>query len=239
MTRLTILGVDDDPFIREVLGAALHRPPGVTFIGCESAEQALEVVRTAAPDLIVLDVMMPGVSGLQIHARLRCILEPMPPVVYMTAGRDTAQQAELLATGASGIISKPFDPASVATEVLQYVKPRVPAETRDVRLSGVAARFRASLPHTMASLDRDWGDFLRDRDRSCAERFLAEMHKLAGSAGLFKLDEIGAAARIAEQAVHSLLVKQGRGSPGDIDCVDRAMAALRKAAADAAQDGAG
>ncbi len=79
-----ILIVDDDPGIRRVLGKFFERN-GHTVIEAESGERALEFIAAAAPDAIVSDIMMPGMSGLEFHQRLSATnARLLPRLVFLT-----------------------------------------------------------------------------------------------------------------------------------------------------------
>ena len=79
-----ILIVDDDPGIRRVLGKFFERN-GHAVIEAESGERALELVTAAAPDAIVSDIMMPGMSGLEFYHRLSVVNAPLlPRLVFLT-----------------------------------------------------------------------------------------------------------------------------------------------------------
>jgi two-component system OmpR family response regulator len=110
MTAPCILCVDDDADILLVLEFSLRQVGGFEVRLCGGAEAALAELERFRPDLILLDVMMPRVSGPQLLARLR--ESPATagiPVVFMTAKAMPAELEELLQHGALGVIVKPFD----------------------------------------------------------------------------------------------------------------------------------
>jgi CheY-like chemotaxis protein len=103
----TILICEDEEPLRELIRAALGED--YRFAEATDGRSALDLARELRPDLIVLDVMMPGTSGLDVLAALR--EEPgtgHTPVVVITAW--THAQQEALAAGAQRFVSKPFDP---------------------------------------------------------------------------------------------------------------------------------
>ena len=119
MTELTrILHVDDEPDIQAVTALALEVLGGFTVESCGSGAEALERAESFRPDLIILDVMMPGMDGpatLQ-ELRQRPSLAEVP-VIFMTAKVQTQEVEHYLGLGASGVITKPFDPESLSGEV--------------------------------------------------------------------------------------------------------------------------
>ena len=117
-TLQNILYVEDEPDIQAVAQVALEMVGGFTLKICSSGQEALEAVQTFAPDLILLDVMMPGMDGPTTMLELRKLPELMDtPTVFMTAKVQPGEISEYLALGALGVIAKPFDPMKLATEV--------------------------------------------------------------------------------------------------------------------------
>lgn len=102
--------VEDDPDIRSVAELTLTQIGEFEVDVCACAEDALEKAPEFDPDLIILDVMMPGMSGLDAYRELRKIpgLESTP-VIFMTAKVRNDEIADLEALGAAGVIPKPFD----------------------------------------------------------------------------------------------------------------------------------
>ena len=116
---LTILHVDDEPDIREVASLSLELDPDIALTSAESGEAALAVLEGGLrPDVILLDVMMPRMDGPETLTRLRAIegLE-FTPVIFMTARAQTREQDRYVALGALAVITKPFDPMTLAAEV--------------------------------------------------------------------------------------------------------------------------
>ena len=107
-TPLRVLVVDDDPMVRDVLEAML------SFEGCEvltasDGERSLELAGESAPDVILLDVMMPGMDGLEVCRRLKT--SPEAPRIVMVSGKVTLEdQRRGLEAGADAYLTKPFSP---------------------------------------------------------------------------------------------------------------------------------
>jgi two-component system, OmpR family, response regulator len=106
----TILLVDDDPDIRRMAALSLERIGGFHVSIAASGEEAIELATRAPPDLILLDVSMPGTDGPATLAALRSRLATAHvPVVFFTATSSEGEIARLEALGAIGVVSKPFD----------------------------------------------------------------------------------------------------------------------------------
>lgn len=106
--------VDDDPDIRMVIELTLKLLGGFEVEVCSNGQEALRRAGTFAPDLILLDVMMPDMDGPATMAGLRG-LPPLAevPMVFMTAKAQPSEAAHLESLGAAGVVFKPFDPASL------------------------------------------------------------------------------------------------------------------------------
>ena len=100
-----VLVVDDDPDIRELLFTALE-DEGFEVVPAANGQEALAVIRTFRPDVIVLDLMMPVMDGWQFAAELRARDEEIP-LVLLSAARDLKAHQKALA--AADVIEKPFD----------------------------------------------------------------------------------------------------------------------------------
>jgi two-component system OmpR family response regulator len=113
-----ILIVDDDPDIRRIAALALERIGGFHVILAASAEEALASVAAEVPDLVLLDVTMPGTDGPATLLALRAMpATERVPVVFFTATSSEVEKARLCALGALGVIAKPFDIADLPRRV--------------------------------------------------------------------------------------------------------------------------
>lgn len=113
-----ILYVEDEPDIREIAQLALEVVGGLTLRSCASGEEALACAESFAPELILLDVMMPGMDGPSTLQALRA----MPavsgvPAVFMTAKVQPAEIAHFKSLGALDVVAKPFDPMQLASQL--------------------------------------------------------------------------------------------------------------------------
>jgi two-component system, OmpR family, response regulator len=115
---LKILYVEDENDIRSIGTMAMEAIGGFTVKVCASGEEALKEASAFQPQLIVLDVMMPGMNGPETFRRLREIpAVAAVPVIFMTAKVQPSEIKEYMAMGALGVIVKPFDPMTVAAQI--------------------------------------------------------------------------------------------------------------------------
>lgn len=113
-----ILLVDDDDDIRTVAAMALEMVGGLQVKACASGEEALAAVAGFAPQLVMLDVMMPGMNGPQVLARLRERSDTAGmPVVFLTAKAQQAEIDQLRSLGVLEVVAKPFDPMTLADTI--------------------------------------------------------------------------------------------------------------------------
>ncbi|MGH8237869.1 MAG: response regulator [Steroidobacteraceae bacterium] len=109
-----ILYVDDDASMRELVHTALAGQSEFTVVTCASGFEALIIVGQLRPDLILLDVAMPRLDGMQTLECLRAMeLGHHTPVVFMAAGLSPLELRRLQAAGAAEVIPVPFDPAGL------------------------------------------------------------------------------------------------------------------------------
>lgn len=113
-----ILLVEDDADIQSVAALALRAVGGFTVELCSSGKEALERAPAFAPDLILLDIMMPGMDGTTLLSHLRAMPEAADtPVIFLTARVQPEQMAGYRSLGAIGVVAKPFDPMTLASQV--------------------------------------------------------------------------------------------------------------------------
>ena len=134
----TILVVEDEPAIQELIACNLehagHRP-----LRAESAERALELIRDSVPDLMLVDWMLPGASGLQLTRRVRSDRRTdAVPIIILTARSDERDKLTGLETGADDYVTKPFSPRELNARIKAVLRRRAPQLTEDaVELGGL------------------------------------------------------------------------------------------------------
>lgn len=126
-----ILVVDDEDTIREVVRRYLERD-GFSVREAADGYEALDAIQESPPDLIVLDLMLPGIDGLTITQHLR--QDRHIPIIMLTAKGEVSDRIRGLDLGADDDITKPFSPQEVVSRVRAVLRrisdtPTVPAET--------------------------------------------------------------------------------------------------------------
>ena len=113
-----ILYVEDQQDIRLVAKMALEAVGGFTVVACASGQEALSSAAAAMADLLLLDIMMPGMDGPSTLKALRELpATAHTPVIFMTAKVQTAEVAQYMALGALQVIPKPFDPMELSAQI--------------------------------------------------------------------------------------------------------------------------
>lgn len=110
-----ILHVEDEPDIRDLAALVLDEAGHYTVTSCATGAEALTAVQASPPDLVLLDAVLPDMDGLTLLRRFRALngLAALP-AVFVTAKTDADELASLRASGAIGIVTKPFDPMTLA-----------------------------------------------------------------------------------------------------------------------------
>ncbi len=117
-TLQRILYVEDEPDIQAVARIALETVGGFTLQVCSSGEEALQVAVEFAPDLLLLDVMMPGMDGPTTLRELRKLPGlAETPAVFMTAKVQPQEIEQFKSFGVLEVIAKPFDPMALPSQI--------------------------------------------------------------------------------------------------------------------------
>jgi two-component system, OmpR family, response regulator ResD len=157
-TVAKVLIVDDEPNIREVVGLYLRRD-GHEVVSAADGEEALSLFDSAVPDLVVLDLMLPKLGGLEVCRRMRA--ERRVPLIMLTARGEEEERIVGLSLGADDYVVKPFSPRELAArvsavlrrveessgdanqKVLSFDGLRIDPNTREVLVSGEPATLTA------------------------------------------------------------------------------------------------
>jgi two-component system response regulator MtrA len=118
-TPSRILVVDDDQSIAEMVGIVL-RGKGFEVITSADGPSALETFARQQPDLVLLDLMLPGMDGIEVCRRLR--RDSGVPIIMLTARTDTADVVEGLEAGADDYLTKPFEPEELVARIKARVR---------------------------------------------------------------------------------------------------------------------
>ncbi|MFL6580960.1 MAG: phosphate regulon transcriptional regulator PhoB [Burkholderiales bacterium] len=135
----TVLVVEDEPAILELIAYNLKQA-GHQPLRAENAEQALVLVANALPDLVLLDWMLPGLSGIDFAKRLRADKRTRAiPIIMLTARSEEQDKLQGLEIGADDYITKPFSPRELNARIKAVLRRRAPEMTDDiVKLGGLS-----------------------------------------------------------------------------------------------------
>jgi DNA-binding response OmpR family regulator len=116
--RKTILICDDEPALRELIRASMD--DGYEFAEASDGIVAMELAREVSPDIVILDLMLPRLSGLEVLARMNEDEQLKDvPVLVITAWNETRE--DVLSAGADEFVAKPFDPEDLRSAVNRLV----------------------------------------------------------------------------------------------------------------------
>jgi CheY-like chemotaxis protein len=218
--RSRILHIDDDPAMLKIVAAMLSVDPTLEVRGCLSGEEGVRAAAEWLPDLILSDVSMPGVDGVELLERLRhrSITKGIP-VVFTTSRTRLDHIERLLSRGASGVIAKPFNLREFVSSIRGF-------------LDLAAVELQSQEPPDIQigrRLEDDSGTLRQFRDALAAGEMSMSLrdvvHKLAGVAGLYGYEEISAAAARLERKIESFA--HGAASHTDVlSCLDDLLALL-------------
>jgi DNA-binding response OmpR family regulator len=116
-----VLVVDDEPPIRAIVRGFLERE-GMLVAEAADGPTAVEQVRTFAPDVIVLDIMLPGFDGLEVLLRVRAFADPL--VIFLTARTEEVDRIVGLKVGGDDYLTKPFSPGELVARVHALLRRR-------------------------------------------------------------------------------------------------------------------
>lgn len=222
MKSFRILHVDDDPLMRDVVELALGFESEFVVMSCAGGETALAAVPGWQPDLIILDVLMPGLDGPAVLARLRENPSTAKiPVIFITSRAPAAERERLMGLGAVAVIAKPFYPVKLADTVRRHML--------SIKLASAGYDFAQRLRSDAATLAGFRDKLHNGADASfVSEDFQSIVHKLAGAAGVFDFQGVSTTAASLEDAI--IERRAGRGAPGTVEAnLDALLACIATA----------
>lgn len=242
-----ILLVDDEADLRMVAKLALESLGGFKLELCESGEQALEKAPVFAPDLILLDVSLPGMDGPEtLHTMRRQPQLADIPVVFMTAMAQPERVQEYKAAGALDVIAKPFEVLRLPNMLKEMwarhqaarrseappgdaIAPDVQDQLNELRRSYVK-----NLPDRLSLIETVWQECCRQGQNS---KKLAEMcmliHQLSGSGATFDIPALSSSARALETLLRQLIDHKIEIAVAHHDQVHKYLKMLQQASRDA------
>lgn len=129
-----ILVVDDDTALAEMIGIVL-RTEGFEPVFCADGAAAVDEWRAQRPDLVLLDLMLPGMDGIEVCTRIRA--ESGVPIIMLTARTDTADVVRGLESGADDYLVKPFNPKELVARIRTRLRPGTAADSGTLRVGDV------------------------------------------------------------------------------------------------------
>lgn len=215
---LRVLHIDDEPDICEVVKISLDLDPALEVHSSFTGADGLADAAAWSPDLILLDIMMPGMDGIATLERLRKNPKTTKiPVVFMTARARVHELEHFRSLGVAGVIAKPFDPMTLAVSVRSYLQASRFNELRDLFLARVKVDAAKLAERRVALAGAD--------PRPALETIRETAHSLAGSAGIYGLHAMGqAAAELETAAIGRLAGSDGADVAAALDrllaCID-------------------
>ena len=143
---MRILVVDDDPPSVKMT-AFLLREEGYEVITADNGQAALEAIHTKSPDLVILDVMLPHIDGLEVTRRIRQTMDV--PIIILSAKGETVDKVSGLEAGADDYLAKPFEPSELLarvkavlrrSEMFSYDDAQARVAVGDLRLDPVGSK---------------------------------------------------------------------------------------------------
>lgn len=128
-----VLMIEDDPNIRTIAEITLEGVGNWAVVMADCGQAGIEIALKEKPDLILLDVMMPGMDGPTTLQNLKESMNPMPPVIFLTAKVQSTEIDYYQSLGAAGVIRKPFDPITLPDEIVAILEATQAAETQAER----------------------------------------------------------------------------------------------------------
>jgi CheY-like chemotaxis protein len=222
-TLQRITWIEDAPDIRAVGEISLGQIGGFTLDLCASGEEALARTEAFNPDLIILDVMMPGMDGIETYKRLREIeaLE-RTPIIFLTAKAMTDEVGVYRLLGAADVIAKPFDPLALPERVRGIWRRIMGDRSPQIQdqLRALLATHRSALDEQIGTVGDLLDEGLSAKNGEAIDNALSLTRQIKGDSGSLGYPELAAAAaslgenlrRLADesQPISETLVRESR-----------------------------
>jgi CheY-like chemotaxis protein len=220
MTNLHVLFADDESDVRELIDLSLAVDPLFVARGCGTGSDALAAAGKWRPDLILLDVTMPGMDGPAVLARLRDNPRTAEiPVVFVTAHAEPSERERWASLGVAGVIAKPFDPAQLPA----LVRAHVPAEAH---LACIREQFFRRLDTDASALAACRSGLTGTDARDALVRIKSIAHVLANRSAVYGYAGISMESAELEAAADGALA--GKDAPVRVgQIVDRVLARIQ------------
>ncbi len=128
----TILVVEDDPGVATMVGIILA-DAGYSTVMCDNGSDALAAFTAASPDLVLLDVMLPGLNGIEVCTQIRAVSGT--PIIMLTAKDSSEDIVSGLEAGADDYLTKPFDETVLIARIRARLRPMTPASSSTLTIA--------------------------------------------------------------------------------------------------------
>jgi diguanylate cyclase (GGDEF)-like protein len=231
LTRILI--VEDEPDIQAIAQLALEAVGGFTTKVCSSGADALLIAPDFAPDLILLDVMMPGMDGLTTLQALRELpATAATPVMFITAKVQPQEIAQYRERGALDVIPKPFDPMTLAATISaawERHQADSPAGAHE-RFTNLRARYTARIQEKIEQIETTWHGLTRGAwDDEAAQTLQRMSHNLVGSGATFGFPMISERARALDVQLKAAIERAVPPATEQRVQIDLCIVALKQA----------
>jgi diguanylate cyclase (GGDEF)-like protein len=219
--------IEDELDIQAVARLALEALGGFQVRVCSTGSEGVQAAAAFDPDMILLDVMMPGMDGPSTLRALRTVAQTITtPVVFMTAKVQPQEVAEYRAIGVLDVIAKPFDPMTLA-ETLLTIWERHWLAAAVAGKASLADAFMEGLPARLSAIDTGWAQLQRSWDAEALADLYRLAHNLHGTSATLGFDTFSAAARGLEHAFGAL---DQRVPPNEQQCalIERLLLELKQ-----------
>lgn len=195
MKPVRILHVDHDPLMRDIVKLCLVNESLFILSSCTNAEDAVAIALSRRPDVILSDVMMSMIDGSAMLTRLRSTASMATiPIILLAARTEPSELERLRLLGANAVITKPFDPASLARTLRHHIGA--------FRIEAAAYNFDARLRADAALLATFRKKMSTELESAATTTSLLDCaHKLAGAAGIFNYRVVSGKASALEEAI--------------------------------------
>lgn len=238
-----IMYVEDEPDLRTIVSLSLREIGGFDVLACSSGIEALERAPVFQPQLVLLDVMMPGMDGPETLEALRELNEcAETPMAFITAKINTAETERLLGFGAVDIIGKPFNPLTLHETVANiWERARAQQEPNNLEpdvtseIVAITARFRERMVASVEELGAyreslAGSDAAPNADTLDALCMLA--HRLNGSGTTFGFAKVSASAASLEATIQDCQNGADISAEGVLKHLDNLVTQLQTSIAD-------
>lgn len=208
-TKTHILYIDDEADIRGIVEYALEDEAAFSLEMCASGQEAITKVAKFKPDLILLDVMMPGMDGPTTLMKLRDLPNTRTtPVIFVTAKVQPHEIAQFKSLGAIAVIAKPFDPISLAPQLRQHLAliNKTTPKTKSGKFAALREVYQQELPGRIEAINANWHSITATHaDEATYNELHRQLHSLAGSGLSFGYAKLGDLAREIEYALTEVI----------------------------------